>query len=82
MDVVRMYNTKFNNIKKNITDIQENIEKRNINVIPVKANMKIPVGKDYFNKEYSLNDLKNHTGNFGIIAGDKKVKINIRGNIE
>lgn len=64
-----MYNNNFNNIKKNITDIQENIEKRNINVIPVKANMKIPVGKDYFNKEYSLNDLKNHTGNFGIIAG-------------
>lgn len=64
-----MITRNLKNIEKNIIDIQENIEKRKISVIPVQTNKKIPVGKNYFNKEYSLNDLKNHTGNFGIIAG-------------
>ena len=59
----------FNNIKKNILDLNKQINENKIKVIPLKKNSKIPLNMDYYNKNYTIDDLQNHEGNFGVIVG-------------
>ncbi|WP_406536992.1 hypothetical protein [Methanobrevibacter sp.] len=53
----------------NIKDLDKKIENKKIKVIPLKKNSKIPKDSDYYNNNYTLDILKKHDGNFGIIAG-------------
>lgn len=64
-----MSNNNFNHIQENIVDLKEQLEAKQIKVIPLKENSKEPLEKDYYNKNYTVDDLKNHDGNFGIIVG-------------
>lgn len=64
-----MSNNNFNHIQENIVDLKEQLEAKQIKVIPLKANSKEPFEKNYYNKNYTVNDLQTHNGNFGIIVG-------------
>ena len=64
-----MSDNNFNNIQENIIDLKEQLEAEQIKVIPLKENSKEPLEKDYYNKNYTVDDLKNHNGNFGIVVG-------------
>jgi len=52
-----------------ISDMEEYIQKGRIKILPLKYNSKEPKENGYYDKNYTVNDLKNHDGNFGIIAG-------------
>ena len=56
-------------LKEAIPDIEEQIQEDKIKVIRLKEGMKEPLDKDYYNKEVTLEELKKHTGNYGIIIG-------------
>lgn len=58
---IRLYNE--------INDIEEQINKNLIKVIPLGINQKYPNEKDYYNKEYTLKQLKSHKGNLGVCVG-------------
>lgn len=64
-----MYDNNFNNIQENIIDLKEQLEAEQIKVIPLKENSKEPLEKDYYNKNYTVDNLKKHNGNFGIVVG-------------
>ena len=56
-------------LNNHIKDMEDHIQRGRIKILPLYKNSKIPEGEDYFNKNYTINELKNHDGNFGIIAG-------------
>ena len=58
---IRLYNQ--------INDIEEQISKDNVKVIPLGSNQKYPNEKNYYDKDYSLKTLKNHKGNLGLTVG-------------
>lgn len=49
--------------------MEDYIQKGRIKILPLYNNSKAPVGNDYYNKNYTLDDLRKHNGNFGIIVG-------------
>ena len=49
--------------------MEEYIQKGRIKILPLKYNSKEPKEKGYYDKNYTINKLKNHDGNFGIVAG-------------
>ena len=59
----------FDTICNNVTDIRECIADDSVKVIPLKPRKKNPRDNGYYTREYSITDLENHRGNFGIIAG-------------
>ena len=59
----------FNDISKNLKDIEDEILKNHIKVIPLKKNSKLPRDSGYYTRDYSITELESHRGNFGIIAG-------------
>ena len=59
----------FNDISKQLKDIEEEILLNHIKVIPLKRNNKLPRDSQYYTRDYSITDLEQHNGNFGIIAG-------------
>lgn len=61
--------TRFNNLCNEITDIEEHITKGTVKVIKVRNNSKIPLENDYYKAPSTLEDLKEHNGNFGLIVG-------------
>lgn len=61
--------TRFNNLCEEIRDIEEHITNDTVKVIKVRKNSKIPSENDYYKAPSRLEDLKKHTGNFGIIVG-------------
>ena len=52
-----------------IPDIEQLILEDKIKVIRLKEGMKEPSDNDYYNKKVTLEELKVHKGNYGIIAG-------------
>ena len=56
-------------LKEVIPDIEEYITTGKIKVIRLKEGMKEPLDKDYYNKKVTLEELKQHKGNYGIIVG-------------
>ena len=52
-----------------IKDMEDYIQKGRIKILPLYNNSKAPVGNDYYNKNYTLDDLRKHNGNFWIIVG-------------
>ena len=56
-------------LKKAVPDIEEHIVTGRIKVIRLKEGMKEPLDNDYYFKELTLEELKQHKGNYGIIVG-------------
>lgn len=59
----------FNDFCNTITDLKENLNNDNIKIIPLKPEQKLPRDKGWSKKEYSIQDLEKHRGNFGIMPG-------------
>lgn len=59
----------FNMFCENIPDLLLNLQNDNIKIIPLKRNSKAPRDNGWNKKQYSLKQLQNHKGNFGIIPG-------------
>ena len=65
----------WNRLVQAIPDIEQLIIEDKIKVIRLKKGMKEPLDKDYYFKKVSLEELKTHNGNFGIIIGYNNGKI-------
>ena len=61
--------TNFERLVEEIPDIEEHIQEDKIKVIKVRPDSKIPLGNDYYNAPSTLEELKEHKGNYGIIIG-------------
>lgn len=59
----------FKQLKKEITDIEQYLKEDKVKIIKVRSNLKVPLEKDFFNKQTSIEELMNYTGNFGIVIG-------------
>ena len=57
------------NLNHHIQDMEEYIKKGRVKILPLHKNSKIPKDEGYYDEIYTVNDLKNHDGNFGIIVG-------------
>ena len=64
-----MSNSNFNRLCNEIKDIEKYIAEDKIKVIKVRKNSKIPSENDYYNAPVKLEDLKKHSGNYGILVG-------------
>ena len=56
-------------LNNHIKDMEDHIQRGRIKILPLRYNSKIPADKDYYHKNYTLDALKKHNGNFGVIAG-------------
>jgi len=56
-------------LKEAIPDIEQFILEDKIKVIRLKEGMKEPLDNDYYNKKLTLEELKVHKGNYGILVG-------------
>ena len=68
--------TKYEKLVEEIPDIEEHIEEDNVKVIEVKSDSKIPSKPDYYKAPSTIEDLKKHSGNYGIIIGYNHKKNN------
>ena len=68
--------TKFEKLVEEIPDIEKHIEEDNVKVIKVRHDSKIPSENDYYNAPSTLEKLKKHNGNYGIIVGYNHKKNN------
>ncbi len=60
----------WNRLKEEVPDIEEHISEEKIKVIRINEFTKDrPSDKDYYFKEVTLEELKKHNGNYGIIVG-------------
>lgn len=59
----------FKQLKKEITDIEQYLNEDKVKIIKVRRNSKVPLEKDYYNKQTSIEELMNYTGNFGTVIG-------------
>ena len=64
-------NTVYEKLCNEITDINYHIDENgapngpNIKAIPLGKELKYPVIKDYYNKEFGVEELRHHDGNIG-----------------
>ena len=56
-------------LKEAIPDIEQFILEDKIKLIRLKEGMKEPLDNDYYNKKLTLEELKVHNGNYGILVG-------------
>jgi len=68
--------TKFEKLVEEIPDIEKHIEEDNVKVIKVRNDSKIPSENDYYKAPSTIEKLKKHNGNFGIIVGYNHKKNN------
>ena len=61
--------TVYDNVKEQITDIEDYILQDKVKLVPLHKGQKEPYGKNWNTKEYSLEYIKNHDGNLGILPG-------------
>ena len=59
----------WDRLVENIGDIKEYLIDDSIKILPLLYNEKHPGEKDYYNKEYSLNQITKNRGNLGICVG-------------
>ena len=59
----------WNRLNNWISDAANEVEEDNIKIIPLGTNLKYPVIKDYYNKQFSIAQLEKHNGNLGICVG-------------
>ena len=78
-ETVEEISDNWKRLKEAIPDIEQFILEDKIKVIRLKEGMKEPLDNDYYFKEVTLEELKKHKGNYGIIAGynNKKNGISI-----
>lgn len=69
-----MINNNFNRLKKVLPNAEILVNNGIINIIPLKKGTKTPLGnwKTYQNEKYSIDKLKRHNGNYGIVLGYNK----------
>lgn len=49
--------------------MEDYIQSGRVKILPLRYNSKIPADNDYYHKNYTINTLKNHNGNLGIVVG-------------
>lgn len=66
---------KYINLTKQLPDLETYITDDKLKVVPIPANSKAPKSKGWNRKRYSLTDIQNHTGNYGILIGYNNKKL-------
>ena len=61
--------TVYDNVKEQITDIEDYILQDKVKLVPLHKGQKEPYGKNWNTKKYSLEYIKNYDGNLGILPG-------------
>ena len=67
---------KWKKLKEEIPDVEEQLQEDKIKVIRVRQDSKIPSDNDYYKAPSKLENLKKHSGNYGIIIGYNHKKYN------